>query len=103
MTPKKYDVVVEAVRYTPDGQVDTVRAFERRGPTFSDRVLVTRQALLDLLKRGKIVVAGEPVPFMASTFNISGVVHLSKSGDGEVILCGNTQSNHDSLGGTPLF
>ncbi len=33
---KKFDGVIEAVRYK-NGQIAVVRAFERRGTTFSDR------------------------------------------------------------------
>ncbi len=38
---KKIDGVIEAVRYK-NGQLIVVRAYERRGSTFSDRVLLER-------------------------------------------------------------
>ena len=55
MTPKQYDDVIEAVRLKPDGQVDCVRVFQRRGATYSDRILLSRQALLERLEHGKKV------------------------------------------------
>jgi hypothetical protein len=42
---KKFDGVIEAVRYK-NGQVEVVRAFERRGAAFSDRILIPRRELL---------------------------------------------------------
>ena len=45
----------------PDGSILLVRVYERRGATFSDRVLLSRQALLDRLKKGKKFVVGEGV------------------------------------------
>jgi hypothetical protein len=38
---KKFDGVIEAVRYK-DGQIEVVRAFERRGSAFTDRVMLNR-------------------------------------------------------------
>ena len=49
---QKFDVVIEAVRYK-SGKIELVRAYERRGPSFSDRVLLDRKTLLERLKDGK--------------------------------------------------
>ena len=54
----KFDGVIEAVRYR-GGKIELVRAYERRGATFSDRVLLDRAALLDRLKKGKRFVTGQ--------------------------------------------
>ncbi|MDP1779148.1 MAG: hypothetical protein Q8K73_02630, partial [Anaerolineales bacterium] len=48
---KKIDGVIEAVRYK-NGQITWVRAYERRGATFSDRVLLDRKTLLQRLQKG---------------------------------------------------
>lgn len=64
---KKYDGVIEAVRYK-NGQIVVVRAFERRGAAFSDRVMIDRQELLDRLKDGKKFVIGTRKELMAGTF-----------------------------------
>ena len=49
----KYDGVITAVRYSSEGAVDWVRAFERRGPTFSDRLKLHRDELVEAIKSGK--------------------------------------------------
>ena len=50
---KKFDGVIEAVRYNPDGQIALVRGYELRGVTYSDRVLLDRNTLVERLKEGK--------------------------------------------------
>ncbi len=66
---KKLDGVIEAVRYK-NGQIEVVRAFERRGATFSDRIMVTRKELLERLKNGQKFVIGKRREFLASTFDV---------------------------------
>ena len=51
--PKKFDIVVEAVRRSTDGRIQTARIFERRGPTWSDRLLIDRDDLIQRLKAGE--------------------------------------------------
>ena len=53
MAGMKYDGVIEAARYAPDGRILMVRAYERRGATFSDRVLLDRNTLVEQLKKDK--------------------------------------------------
>ena len=48
---KKFDGVIEAVRYK-NGQIEVVRAFERRGATFTDRIMLKRDEFLKRLKKG---------------------------------------------------
>src|SRR6266498_1340711 len=55
---KKFDGVIEAVRYR-NGQIEVVRAFERRGAAFSDHVLIERHELLKRLKEGRKFVTGK--------------------------------------------
>jgi hypothetical protein len=40
MFSQKADVVIEAVRYAPQGSIHLVRAYVRRSAAFSDRVLL---------------------------------------------------------------
>ena len=54
---KKSDFVIEAVRYK-NGKIDVVRGYQRRGPTYTDRILLDRKTLLERLKEGKLVVIG---------------------------------------------
>ena len=65
MPQKKYDGVIEVVRYTPDGKISEVRLYERRGPTFSDRVIIPRTELLQRLRARKKFAVGLRKPLMA--------------------------------------
>jgi hypothetical protein len=97
----KFDGVIEAVRYR-GGKIDLVRAYERRGPTFSDRVLLDRRALIERLKEGKHFVTGQRTEFMASTFEIGKPVNLLDQ-DGRQIVTTGPQSEQDMLDGVPAF
>ena len=96
---KKPDVVVEAVRYGPDGKIDRVRAFERRGATYSDWQLIERDRLVELLKEGRRIVAGSRREFMASTFETGRQIYLA---DSEVIATAR-DAQVDTLDGVPFF
>lgn len=103
MAKPKFDGVIEAVRYKPDGQVDWVRAYLRRGPTFSDRVLLDRQTLIEHLKSGKRYLAGKRVRLMASTFEVSEPLQVLQVDGAEVLVTGERRSERDSLEGVPLI
>ncbi len=103
MAKAKFDGVIEAVRYTPAGQIAWVRAYERRGPTFSDRVLIDRSRLVDLLKARKKYVVGKRKEFWASTFDTSSLLQLVRKDGKELIVAGDTAADHDSLDGAPLI
>jgi|SRR5271157_987297 len=97
----KFDGVIEAVRYK-GGRIDVVRAYERRGATFSDRVLLNRKRLIESIRQGKRFVTGERKEFMASTFEIGKSVNLIGA-DGAQILSTRDQPEHDELEGVPIF
>ena len=103
MPKQKFDAVVEAVHYTPDKKVMWVRVYERRGPTFSDRVLLDRNTLVERLKAGKKIFAGQRVQYLASTFNLAEQLHLVQSQGTEVVVAGNASPNHDHLEGVPVL
>ena len=63
----KYDGVIEAVRYK-NGQIVVVRAFERRGAAFSDRVMMDRRELLERLKDGRKFIVGKRKELLAGSF-----------------------------------
>jgi hypothetical protein len=96
--PKKFDGVIEAVRYAPDGKIALVRAYERRGAIFSDCVLINRAALVERLKKGEKFVTGQRQEFMASTFAIGAAVSLA----GEAVTT-SSSAGHDALENVPLF
>lgn len=101
MAKMKFDGVVEAVRYQSEGKVDWVRAYVRRGPTFSDRVLLQRQALIDAIKLGKKFVTGKRVPYRASTFEIGEPIQVLDKSGRSVLVVGGEPSERDSLAGVP--
>ena len=98
----RYDGVIEAVRYR-GGKIDMVRAYERRGATFSDRVLLNRKTLIERIKQSKRFVTGERKQFMASTFEIGKLVNLLDRGDAQQIISTHDQSEQDELEGVPAF
>jgi hypothetical protein len=98
---KKFDGVIEAVRYK-NGQILLVRAYERRGPAFSDHVLLERKALLELLQKGKKFVTGSRVELRGGIFNIQQDVLLVHQ-DGNKWIATRPTANQDVLEGTPFF
>ena len=100
---KKIDGVIEAVRYKQNGQIALVRAYVRRGVTFSDRVLLDRETLLERLKGGKHFSTGQRKEFWASTFELGKVVR-TVSKDGKDFLTTREDASHrDELEETPAF
>lgn len=98
---KKFDGVIEAVRYK-DGQIEEVRAFERRGSAYSDRVLIPRQKLLERLKDGKKFVVGQRKQFFAGTFETGKPVQVvSRSGKDFISTRGDAE--RDELEQAPVF
>ncbi len=98
---QKFDVVIEAVRYK-SGKIELVRAYERRGPSFSDRVLLDRKTLLERLKDGRHLVTGQRKEYMAGTFDLGKPVKLAGQ-DGKQVLTTGGAGEHDELEGVPAF
>lgn len=88
MAKQKFDGLIEAVRYAPDGKIVLVRAYERRGSTFSDHILIDRANLVDRLQKGEKFVTGLRKEFLGSTFESAKIVRL----DGNVITTGSNTS-----------
>lgn len=103
MAKIKVDGVIEAVHYGPDGQVAWVRAYERRGPTFSDRVLLDRASLVGRLHAHQRLVVGRRIPQWASTFETSSPLQLIRKSGRELIVTGEAAADHDFLDGVPLI
>ena len=99
----KFDGVIEAVHYHPDGQVAWVRVYERRGSTFSDVVLLDRDTLVNRLKAGKKFTGGRRLPLLASTFELYQPVRLVRQEGKELLVTGESQVEHDSLTGFPIL
>jgi len=98
----KFDGVIEAARYAPEGTLVMVRAYVRRGAAFSDHVLINRETLVERLKNGKKYFTGQRTNLMAGTFELSKPVRLVGSNRREVIST-SEQAERDQLEETPIF
>ena len=98
---KKIDGVIEAVRYK-NGLIMMVRAYERRGATFSDRVLLERKTLLERLQKGQKYITGSREELRASTFKTGRSVLIVKLEDRE-LLSTNEVATRDELEEVPVF
>lgn len=103
MAKQKYDAVVDAVHYKPDGKVAWVRTYQRRGPTFSDIVIVDRQKLIKDLESGKIYRVGRRIPQMGGTFEVHEPLQLIKDDGKEVLVTGDTKPDRERLLGVPVI
>ena len=100
---KKFDGVIEAVRYDPEGQIALVRAYVLRGVTYSDRVLLDRETLLERLKEGKKFTTGQRKEYWGSTFDFGKTVKaLGKDGK-DFLTTREDASQRDELEETPAF
>jgi len=98
---KKIDGVIEAVRYK-NGQIVQVRVYERRGFTYSDRVLLDRKTLTERLESGKRFFTGSREELMASTFTTGKPVFLTES-NGHNFVSTREGASTDELEGVPVF
>jgi len=97
----KFDGIIEAVRYK-NGQITVVRAYERRGATFTDRILIDRKDLLERIQNGKQFLTGARKEFWAGTFEEGKPVKVVSS-DGKDFISTRDSSDHDELEETPVF
>ncbi len=95
----KIDGVIEAVRYTPDGSISVVRAFQRRGAVWSDHLLLGRPELVKQLKIGKHFTTGVRKEYLGGVFKIGSTVRYM---DDHVITEGQA-ARRDLLAGVPVF
>jgi hypothetical protein len=102
MAKKKFDGVIEAVRYTSNGQIDFVRAYERRGTAFSDRVLLDRKTLLERLKASKRFVTGQRQVLLAGTFDGGRAVNLVQH-EGREFVSTRANAASDELEDVPVL
>lgn len=98
---KKIDGVIEAVRQK-NGHIVMVRAYERRGATFSDHVLIDRKELLERLKSGKQFMTGSRKKLLASTFESGKAVKVI-SRNGKEFISTRDSADRDELEQVPVF
>lgn len=99
---KAYDGVVVAVRYTPQGQIDWVRAFERHGFVFSDRLNLDREMLLERLQAGKRFKTGSRKIYQGNDFETFEEIRVEEKDGVSVIVAGEGLAGQDSLGNLPI-
>jgi hypothetical protein len=98
----RMDGVIEAVHYQ-DGKLAWVRAYERRGPTWSDWVLLDRQILVERIQAGRRFVSGDRVEFEASNFETGRRILLVEKGRNAYLVTENISNpDRDQLDGVPL-
>jgi hypothetical protein len=100
---KPYDGVVVAVRYTPKGEIDWVRAFERHGFVFSDRMNLDREMLLARLEAGKRFKTGARKVYQGNDFDIHDDIRVEEKNGNSIIVAGKPSSEQDSLGDLPII
>ncbi len=98
---KKPDGIIEAVHYK-NGQIVTVRAYERRGATYSDRVLIERRELLERIKGGMHFVTGSRKELLAGTFEERKPVKVVNR-DGKDFISTRDVADRDELEQAPVF
>ena len=98
---KKIDGVIEAVRCR-NGQILMVRAYESRGATFSDLVLLDRKTLMERLQKGAHYLTGSRKALNASTFVLGKPVLIVKQADRELLVTDAT-ATRDELEQVPAF
>jgi hypothetical protein len=102
MADKKFDGVIETAHYSRKGQIEFVRAYERRGATFSDCVLLDRKTLLERLKAKKRFVTGSRRELLAGTFATGQNVNLVTR-DGREFVSTRADAAEDTLEGVPVI
>jgi hypothetical protein len=102
MARTKYDGVIEAVRYSPNGQIDMVRVYERRWLVYSDHILLDRAALLERLSQGQSFVTGQRKAYVANVFETGKSVHLSGTTN-PIITTKDQAGSQDFLANVPIF
>ncbi len=103
MAKEKFDGVVEAVHFAPDGKIAWVRVYERRGSTYSDRIILDRKTLLERLKSGKRFFTGQRIPLEAGTFEIIHPIRLIDVDGYSIVATGFSPANQDTLDGVPVL
>ena len=81
---KQIDGVIESVRFK-NGQLSCVRAYERRGTAYSDRVMIDRKTLLERLQKGQHFVVGSRKESWGNSFDFRKPVQVIKQEGRELI------------------
>ena len=100
---KKFDGVIEAVRRSSDGEINIARYYERRGPTWSDHILINRDDLVRRVKKGEKFMVGERQPYLGGTFSLISRVQLTGNGGREKLGTADSPDGKLEIKEAPLF
>ena len=100
---KPYDGVVVAAHYTPQGEIDWVRAFVRHGFVFSDRMDLDRETLIKFLREGKKFKTGERITYQGNDFRVHDDIQIIENNSDIIIVAGKASTNQDSLENVPII
>ena len=103
MPKVKYDAVVQAVHYGTSDKIAWARTFQRRGPIWSDYVLVDRQRLIDEIKSGKRYMTGKRVQQMGGTFEVDKPLRVIQRDGNELLVTDGEQTDRDHLENVPVI
>ena len=103
MNRKKADLIIEAVHHKHNGQIDFVRAYQKRGATYSDCVLVKRKELLEMFATGDHVVIGKRTPFLGTIFSDQKTVSLLTTNNNQTITTTGSTVNQKELAEAPII
>lgn len=100
---KNYDGMIEAVRRDEDGMVKVARFYERRGPTWSDLMMINRGDLVQRIKKGEKFVIGQRMTYLAGTFDVFSRVELVQNNSSEKLVTDKSADISVELREAPLF
>lgn len=105
---QKFDGVIVGVHFDLSGRVDWVRVFLRRGAIFSDRLILSRQELIEQIKQGKQFIIGERVEYLAGTFKGFQTVSIRHENGDDFLISSQDEaveqtSMVDRLAGAPII
>jgi hypothetical protein len=103
MNRNKADLIIEAVHHKHNGQIDFVRAYQKRGTTYSDCVLMKRQELLEMLAMGNHVVTGQRILFLGTTFSDQTSVSLLTINNKQTIAMTGSIAYQKELAEAPII
>jgi hypothetical protein len=98
---KPVDLLLVAARYGESTSLLQAQAYERRGPIWSDIILLDRATLIGRLQKGMRVFTGRPRE-MSGDFDVLSPVRLIESEGHSVVRADGRESTGDDLG-LPLF
>ena len=79
---------MEAAHFNKSGDLQWVRAYERRGPTWSDVVLLDRENLVKKIEAGKRFFVGKRKLYLASEFQLRDQIYVNKNKSGKALTLG---------------